>query len=168
MPAWHAHVDVWLLLGGLWLAYLLAVRRHRPATTAEREERGRRTVLFSVGMGLLLLASEYPIHDLAEGYLYFVHMIQHMLFTLVAAPLLIAGIPAWMWRVVLSPRLDHVRRVEVALGQVVHRIVGREPQAHDPRREEGRPPRALLPLDLRGRDVAPDGQDVPRPQPSEE
>ena len=33
MPAWHPHPDVWLLLGGLWAAYLIAVRRH-PATAA--------------------------------------------------------------------------------------------------------------------------------------
>jgi len=104
MPTWHAHPDVWLLLGGLWLGYLLAVRRHETATATERDERGRRTVLFSVGMGLLWLASDYPTHDLAEGYLYSVHMVQHMVFTLAAAPFLIAGIPAWMWRAVLSPR----------------------------------------------------------------
>jgi putative membrane protein len=44
------------------------------------------------------------VHDLAEGYLYFVHMAQHLLFTLVAPPLLIAGMPAWMWRDILRPR----------------------------------------------------------------
>ncbi|HLA93477.1 MAG TPA: cytochrome c oxidase assembly protein [Actinomycetota bacterium] len=104
MPTWHAHADVWLLLGGLWLGYLLAVRRHVPATPAERGERGRRTVFFSAGIALLWLASDYPMHDLAEGYLYSMHMVQHMAFTLLAAPLLIAGIPAWMWRAVLSPR----------------------------------------------------------------
>jgi putative membrane protein len=104
MPTWHAHPDVWLLLGGLWLGYLLAVRRHETATATERDERRRRTFLFSVGMGLLWLASDYPTHDLAEGYLYSVHMVQHMVFTLAAAPFLIAGIPAWMWRAVLSPR----------------------------------------------------------------
>jgi putative membrane protein len=104
MPAWHAHPDVWLLLGGLWLAYVLSVRRHVPATDVERRERRRRTGLFTVGMALLWLASDFPTHDLAEGYLYSMHMVQHMVYTLVAAPLLIAGIPAWMWRVVLSPR----------------------------------------------------------------
>jgi putative membrane protein len=104
MPTWHAHADVWLLLGGLWLGYVLAVRRHAPATPAERGERRRCTVFFSAGMALLWLASDYPMHDLAEGYLYSMHMVQHMAFTLLAAPLLIAGIPAWMWRTVLSPR----------------------------------------------------------------
>ena len=105
MPTWHAHPDVWFLLGGVWVAYLLAVRRHgSSAPDADRRERRRRTTLFSAGMGLLWFASEWPMHDLAEGYLYSAHMVQHMVYTLVAAPLLVAGIPAWMWRAILRPR----------------------------------------------------------------
>jgi putative membrane protein len=104
MPPWHAHPDVWLLLGGVWAAYLLAVRRHRSATEADRRERRKRTALFTAGMGLLWFASNWPMHDLAEGYLYSAHMLQHMIYTLVAAPLLVAGIPAWMWRAILRPR----------------------------------------------------------------
>jgi len=103
MPAWHVHPSVWLLLGGIWIAYLLAVRNH-PMTPAERADRRRRTTLFSIGMATLFVGADWPIHDLAEGYLYSVHMLQHMLFTLVAPPLLIAGIPAWMWRRLLRPR----------------------------------------------------------------
>lgn len=103
MPAWHPHPDVWLLLGGLWAAYLIAVRRHR-ATPAEAMDRRRRTTLFSLGMACLWFGADWPVHDLAEGYLYSAHMVQHMVFTLVASPLLIAGTPAWMWRAVLSPR----------------------------------------------------------------
>ena len=49
-------------------------------------------------MGVLWLGADWPIHDLAERYLYSVHMTQHMLFTLVAAPILIAGMPVWMYR----------------------------------------------------------------------
>jgi putative membrane protein len=105
MPTWHAHPDVWLLLGGVWVAYLLAVRRHGPsAPDSDLRERRRRTTLFSAGMGLLWFASEWPMHDLAEGYLYSAHMVQHMVYTLIAAPLLVAGIPAWMWRAILRPR----------------------------------------------------------------
>ena len=103
MPAWHPHLDVWLLLGGLWAAYLVAVARHR-ATPVEAKDRRRRTTLFSLGMACLWFGADWPVHDLAEGYLYFMHMTQHLLFTLVAAPLLIAGTPPWMWRAVLSPR----------------------------------------------------------------
>ena len=103
MPAWHPHPDVWLLLGGLWAAYLVAVARHR-ATSMEAKDRRRRTTLFSIGMACLWFGADWPVHDLAEGYLYSAHMVQHMVFTLVAAPLLIVGTPAWMWRAVLSPR----------------------------------------------------------------
>lgn len=104
MPAFHPHLDVWLLLGSVWIAYLLATKAHEPATPAERAERPRRITLFSLGMATLWLASGWPMHDLAEGYLYSMHMVQHMLYTLVAAPLLVAGIPAWMWRKLIAPR----------------------------------------------------------------
>ena len=84
----------------LWAPYLIAVRRHR-ATAAEAMDRRRRTTLFSLGMACLWFGADWPVHDLAEGYLYSAHMVQHLVFTLVAAPLLIAGTPAWMWRAVL-------------------------------------------------------------------
>lgn len=103
MPDWHPHPDVWLFLGGIWAAYLVAVRRHVPSGPPESGERARRTIMFSIGMGILVLASSWPVHDLAEDRLYSVHMIQHMLFTLVATPLLVAGTPAWMWRALLPP-----------------------------------------------------------------
>jgi putative membrane protein len=103
MPAWHPHPSVWLVLGGIWVAYLVAVRRHRAIVGAPSDGR-RRTTLFSLGMVCLWLGADWPVHDLAEGYLYSVHMAQHLLFTLVAPPLLIAGMPAWMWRGILRPR----------------------------------------------------------------
>jgi putative membrane protein len=65
--------------------------------------------LFLGGMLALWVGADWPIHDWAERYLYSMHMVQHMLFTLVAAPLLVAGIPAWLWRDVL--RTPTVRRL---------------------------------------------------------
>jgi putative membrane protein len=105
MPAWHVHPDVWLLLGGIWAAYLVAVRRHGAATAAERADRRRRVALFSSGMAVLWAASTWPVHDLAEGALYSVHMFQHLAYTLIAAPLLVAGVPAWLWRDLLRPKV---------------------------------------------------------------
>ncbi len=104
LPDWHAHPDVWLILGGVWLAYIIAVRRHAAAAPHERTDVGRRATFFTVGMLTLWVAADYPIHDLAEGYLYSVHMVQHLLFSLAAAPLLVVGLPAWMMRSVLRPR----------------------------------------------------------------
>ena len=101
LPPFHVHLDVLATLGGLAVAYLLAAGRHE-RTTGERLPRGRR-YRFLGGVAALLLGATWPIHDLAEGYLYSMHMVQHMLFTFVAAPLLLTGTPAWMWRALLRP-----------------------------------------------------------------
>src|SRR3989304_188243 len=104
MPTFHVHPDVVLLLGGLWAAYLLAVHRRAGGGGSGRAGLGRGGPLFSMGMLVLFLGSTWPLHDLAEERLYAAHMVQHMLYTLVAPPMLIAGIPTWMWRGLLQVR----------------------------------------------------------------
>ena len=103
LPAWHPHPDVWLLFGSIAAAYLIACRRHLAATGEVTPARKRR--LFLLGIGVLWLGADWPLHDLAERYLYSMHMTQHLLFTLVAPPILIAGVPAWMLRELLAPPL---------------------------------------------------------------
>jgi putative membrane protein len=98
MPSFHLHPDVMLLLGGVWAAYLLAVRRLVGDPGADVRDLARRRLLFSAGMAALVVGSTWPVHDLAEQRLYAVHMVQHMLYSLVAPPLLIAGIPLALWR----------------------------------------------------------------------
>lgn len=107
IPPWQPHVDVWLLVAALVATYaILAVRRGpslvppgtRPVSTLQ-------IVSFSLGACTLLLASDWPIHDVAEGSMYSVHMVQHLLFTLLAAPLLLMGTPGWMMRIALPGRL---------------------------------------------------------------
>jgi putative membrane protein len=93
-PAWHTHPDAWALLGAIELAYLFAVRGGQATR--------RQITLFSCGVGVLLLASDWPLHDLAERYLYSAHMVQHMLMTFVAAPLLLLGTPEWLARRILQ------------------------------------------------------------------
>ena len=102
LPPWHAHVDVWVILGSVVAGYLIACRRHDARTGQPTPERAKH--LFLLGMAILWVASDWPIHDLAERYLFSMHMVQHMLMTLVAAPLLVAGIPAWLWRDILRPK----------------------------------------------------------------
>jgi len=102
VPAWRAHVDVWLILGSVVAIYVIWSRRHERDTGEGTDPHVRR--LFAAGMAVLFVASEWPLHDLAETRWYFAHMVQHMAYTLVAAPLLVAGIPVWMWRAVLRPR----------------------------------------------------------------
>ena len=109
LPPWHAHVDVWLVLGSVVAAYLTAVRRHDRelpdrALPPEEPTPRRKVHLFLLGMAVLWLGADWPIHDLAEGYLFSLHMVQHTLFSLVAAPILLAGMPVWLLRRLLGPR----------------------------------------------------------------
>ncbi|HTG47559.1 MAG TPA: cytochrome c oxidase assembly protein [Actinomycetota bacterium] len=107
MPPFRWHVDVWVILGSVLAAYLIASRRHGERTGEPVNRHARR--LFLGGMAVLWVGADWPIHDWAERYLYSMHMVQHLLFTLIAAPLLVAGIPAWLWRDLL--RNATVRRV---------------------------------------------------------
>ena len=105
LPPWHAHLDVWLLFGSILAAYFIAARRHQRAVGEVTPRRTKR--FFVLGIAVLWLGADWPIHDLAERYLYSMHMIQHMLFTFIAAPLLIVGMPAWLLRDLLRPKGVH-------------------------------------------------------------
>lgn len=113
IPAWHAHPSVWAVLGSVWIGYLVAVRTagRRRVGPEERPASRRQMMLFSLGMLTLLVGAAWPVHDLAERALYSVHMLQHMLFTLVAPPLLLLGMPAWMLRALLRPVMPLARVV---------------------------------------------------------
>ena len=101
-PHWHPHFDVWFLIATSGLLYGLAVRRERARRPGEQVVSRRQLVCFGSGLAVMLLASDWPVHDVAEGYLYSVHMVQHLLLTLLVALLLLAGTPAWMARRVLG------------------------------------------------------------------
>jgi len=101
LPPFHLHLDVLAVLGAVLFVYLSQAARHERATGEVLERRRRR--LFLGGIAALVVAATWPVHDLAERYLYSVHMVQHMLFIFVGAPLLLAGTPPWMWRAILRP-----------------------------------------------------------------
>jgi putative membrane protein len=114
-PHWHFHPDVWTIVLLLEGGYLLAVHRHRAGRAGGDGGDGgdggaaagtsrRQVAAFSAGVAFLFMASDWPVHDLAEHYLYSAHMVQHLMLTLLVAPLLLLGIPEWMARRLLSPR----------------------------------------------------------------
>ncbi len=85
-------------VGGL---YLWAVRRVNAAHRSNPHPRWR-TWLFIAGLAAIGLALLSPI-EAYEGLLFSVHMVQHMLLQLVAAPLLLAGAPITLILRVASP-----------------------------------------------------------------
>jgi len=109
---WHFHADVALLVLLLEGAYLYAVTHIRQRVADVGRIKRSQVITFSLGVLVLYIGAGTPIHDLSERYLLSVHMFQHLLFTLVAAPLLLAGTPAWLWQALLrGPRTMKIARV---------------------------------------------------------
>ncbi len=102
---WHAHPDVWVLITVLLGGYYWALRNLGPQHTAPGQPVATRLqkVCWLAGVATVWVASDWPVHDLSEKYLYSVHMTQHLLITLVAPPLLLLGTPAWLARELLRP-----------------------------------------------------------------
>ena len=102
----HAHPEVWLLIAGIIAVGLYSVRvigpkvvpRGTPIVTASSGgfRRRRRACSGSV--------SDWPLHDIAENYLYSAHMVQHMLMMFVAAPLFLLATPRWLADLLLADR----------------------------------------------------------------
>lgn len=88
----------WLLVLGL---YLWAVGPGRRYFSGSAPVPGRQIVSFLAGMGLLLVALQGPLHDLSDTYLFSAHMVQHLLVTVPAPPLLLYGTPQWLVRPLL-------------------------------------------------------------------
>jgi putative membrane protein len=104
--AWHAHPETWLLMTLAAMGYWYAVTRVGPQVVprGERVVTRRQVATFAGGVLLLWIFADWPIHDISERYLYSVHMVQHMVFTLIAPPLLLLGIPDWLTRRILRAR----------------------------------------------------------------
>lgn len=103
----HLHPDVVAVMALVAAGYWLALTRLAPEGAAPCTR--RQAWLLVAGVATLLVFSEWPVHDLAEGYLYSVHMLQHAAYTLLAPPLFILGTPAWLWRRLLRPVMGTFR-----------------------------------------------------------
>ena len=91
LTGWSFDVTVWLpIILAAW-GYLVLVRSVDRAHPANRVPR-RRTWCWMAGLGLLLVATQSVI-GAYDTTLFTVHMTQHLLLTMVAAPLLLLGAP---------------------------------------------------------------------------
>ena len=106
---WTPHPEVWVIVLAALAIGIYVVRVLAPAA-GEVVER-RRKGCYLAAVGLLWLASDWPVHDISEEYLYSVHMVQHLLITLVVPPLLLLATPEWIARRVLDPSRPLARRL---------------------------------------------------------
>ena len=100
----QANPEVYLLVVFLIGAYVYSIRvigpRAVPAgeTVVTRQNVG----CFAGAMAMLFAASTWPIHQIAEDYLYSVHMLQHMMLAFFMPPLVLLATPQWLMRLLVG------------------------------------------------------------------
>jgi len=95
---WSIHPSTVIGIGALAALYLWAAYRIRRKPTPAQQ------LCFFSGLFVMFASLNGPVHDLSDGYLFSAHMVQHLILTLLMAPLLIAGVPDWMLRPALANR----------------------------------------------------------------
>lgn len=100
------HVEVWLLVTFLTVSYVYMVRVIGPRAVGPGETvvTRRQKTAFIAGILILWLASDWPIHDISEEYLYSVHMFQHMALTYFMPPLVVLATPEWFVRILIGDK----------------------------------------------------------------
>lgn len=102
--SWQPHPEVWLLVAALIGFGFYVTRVIGPSVVAAGEApvSTRQRWFFAAAVAVLWISSDWPMHDVAEEYLYSTHMVQHLLLTFVFPPLLLLATPAWLVRLVFG------------------------------------------------------------------
>jgi putative membrane protein len=101
---WQPHPEVWVLVGSVVVLAIYALRVVGPKVVPSGTPVISRSQLawLVLGVALLWFASDWPMHDIAEEYLFSVHMTQHMLLTFALPPAFLLATPEWLARLVLG------------------------------------------------------------------
>lgn len=94
LPPYHLHPETLVFWIAVALAYVFGLV-HVGRPEGLRATRSQKTLFFS-GVAVAYASVSWPLHDVADDYLYSAHMVQHVLLLLVVPPLLLWGIPSWL------------------------------------------------------------------------
>ena len=105
IPRWQPQPDVWLVVALFAVGYVVALSRIGPRSVGSGRPIATRLQVTSYGLGLvaMFVAASWPIHEVAEQQMFSVHMVQHLVLTMIVPPLLLLGTPAWLLRALLRP-----------------------------------------------------------------
>lgn len=102
---WVPHPEVWLLVISAIAIGGFASRVLQPKAVAAGYpaiSRSQKT-WFVVGLVAVWVASDWPMHDIAEDHLYAVHMLQHLLLSMLIPACFVMATPRWVIELVLPP-----------------------------------------------------------------
>ena len=104
------HIEVWVLVIAVVASYVYAIRVIGPRVVPDGKVITRKQLwAFIVGALLLWLASDWPVHDISEEYLYSMHMFQHMLYSYFMPSLMLIATPKWLYDLIFAG--DRSRKV---------------------------------------------------------
>jgi len=106
---WHGHLEVIVGLTVIQVTYILVVGPFREYVTDNREISVGQVISFTLGIIVIALCLLSPLHYISDHYLFSAHMLQHVLLTLLAPPLIIFGIPNWI--IIKALRIPFVSKV---------------------------------------------------------
>jgi putative membrane protein len=102
--AFQPHPEVWLLVASIVALALYAARVIGPKVVRDGSPivTRKQKAWFVLAVLTMWAAADWPVHDIGEHYLYFVHMVQHLTLTMVVAPLFLLATPTWLARLVIG------------------------------------------------------------------
>jgi putative membrane protein len=101
---WQPHPEVWILLAGIVGLGYYATHIIGPKVVGSGGEivNRKQKRYFVLGVVALGVAADWPMHDIAEEYLYSVHMVQHLLITFFIPIFFLQATPEWLARLVIG------------------------------------------------------------------
>lgn len=96
--AWPLHPSILIGAALVVAGYLYGTTAGRHRFAGSRPLTAGQTGSFLAGLALILIALQTPLDGLSDEYLFSAHMVQHLLISLVAPPLLLYGTPGWLLR----------------------------------------------------------------------
>lgn len=108
---WTAHPEVWFLIVGAIAIGGYAAKVLQPKAIAAGFDPISRAqkLWFVIGIVGIWIASDWPVHDVAEDHLYSVHMLQHLLLSMLLPAAFVLATPRWVFELVV-PKGSNARR----------------------------------------------------------
>jgi putative membrane protein len=102
--SWSLHPSVLLGTGLLGALYFYGIGPWRRRKGLGPPASPWQILSFCAALLVLLVSLNGPVHDLSDYYLFSIHMVQHMLLTMVFPPVFVASLPGWLLQPLLVRR----------------------------------------------------------------
>lgn len=101
----EVHAEVWTLIVGVaalgW--YTARVVQPKAMTAGYPAISLAQKLWFVAGLGLMWVVSDWPVHEIAEQHLYFVHMAQHLVLSMLVPLMFVLATPRWLFELLIVP-----------------------------------------------------------------